>query len=461
MKNTFKTLVIGASMAVGMSAIVAPAHAGGLTGAKIDGTAPYLTYNVSGQNTVQVGNSSVSLQAALQGGTQSPGGNVELFSNSETLNLSQFLNYNQVTTLTGTIGDKSISLSSLTAKDWFGDSISGVSTSLSNLPSADPLTSAQALLKAINPLYDKSNLATQWFNTALSTYGVDANQDMFNTFVLAGGFQRFSDPNISYVSQDDNGAVRIGLAGHEDARTLIKTKLEADRSQLQSGLNTVTGALTTAESARDKLNTALTTARAAVSVATTASRGVVPTIPLLNSQIAILTTSKNAILGNNTTANDSRTRIQTQIDNANNLITAIKATDISLNDSTYLPTKIALAQTGIDSLTVQKNELTSKINLINDGLARLPGKIQASEIVKVAYNGNPAQYLYSFNATGSGLVAQDDGISHSGNYEVSFQGVAPQKLRNPQAVPEPSVMLGLLGVAGVFATQRKSKKVSG
>jgi len=80
--------------------------------------------------------------------------------------------------------------------------------------------------------------------------------------------------------------------------------------------------------------------------------------------------------------------------------------------------------------------------------------IQASEIVKVFYNGGQSQLLYGFSATPSGLVAADDGVSHSGNYELSFQGVLP----TPAATPEPSAMLGLLGVGGFFAAKRQLKK---
>ena len=88
-------------------------------------------------------------------------------------------------------------------------------------------------------------------------------------------------------------------------------------------------------------------------------------------------------------------------------------------------------------------------NLLKNGF-------QASEVVKVTYNGK-TNLLYSFSATESGLSNNRlgaDGKSHSGNYEVTIQGVPPA------AVPEPSVMLGLSGVAGVFATQRKLKKAS-
>ncbi len=82
-------------------------------------------------------------------------------------------------------------------------------------------------------------------------------------------------------------------------------------------------------------------------------------------------------------------------------------------------------------------------------------KFQASEVVKYSYEGNTA-FLYSFSATDSGLTARNMVNDHSGNYEVTIAGVPPTST----SVPEPSVILGILGVAGVFATQRKFNKVS-
>ncbi|KST62813.1 NF038130 family PEP-CTERM protein [Mastigocoleus testarum] len=79
------------------------------------------------------------------------------------------------------------------------------------------------------------------------------------------------------------------------------------------------------------------------------------------------------------------------------------------------------------------------------------GPIQASEVVKVTYNG-ATKFLYSFEATKSGLFEKGDGVSHNGNYEVTLNGV------KPTAVPEPSVMLGLLTVAGMVVSQHKMKK---
>ncbi|MCT7969145.1 NF038130 family PEP-CTERM protein [Laspinema sp. D1] len=95
------------------------------------------------------------------------------------------------------------------------------------------------------------------------------------------------------------------------------------------------------------------------------------------------------------------------------------------------------------------------------GLSSLiPATVQASELVKVIYNSGPAQFLYSFAATASGqannLGGGNDGISHNGNYEVKLAGVPVPPVTS---VPEPSTMLALMAVGGLFATaKRKSAK---
>lgn len=297
MKMTFQKLVIGASMAIGVSAIATvPAQAGTLTGASIGGTAAsdYLVYDSNATNTFTVANTSANVQKALSGNAASPTGNIELAASSEKAGF----NFTKNTTLTGTIGGKTLTLSSLTSDDWFG-------------------------VGKTTTTYGVSNLANTWFSQVLSQNGITSTllgkfgytqQALFTGFLASGGFQRFSDPNISYVNQDDaSGLISIGLAGHYDAKPLL-------------GLPS----------------------------------------------------------------------------NLSNLFTS---------------------------------------------------PLQASELVKYTYDGK-TDYLYSFKATKSGLVEKTDGISHSGNYEVTIKGVAPK------AVPEPSVILGLLGVAGVFATQRKFKKAS-
>jgi hypothetical protein len=154
--------------------------------------------------------------------------------------------------------------------------------------------------------------------TATVAYGT-----AWNKFNSGGGLQRFSDPNISYVNQNDTtGQVSIGLAGHLDATSLLLGTLSSTEQTL---LNTL----------RD-------------------------------------------------------------------------------------PSKAG-------------------------------APMQASEIVKVVYDGGPAQYLYNFSATNSGLVAADDLKSHTGNYELLLAGIPPAQ------VPEPSAMLGLMGLGGFLAAKRKMK----
>jgi len=224
--------LIGASVLAGLGAIApAPSLAASLTGATIGGSAPYLIYSQSNN-----------VQAALDGDSSAPSGNVELFSNSEqspispplseilTGNFSQifssfnaFLGSNQYTSLSGKISGQDITLSSLMATDWFGESaVNSVKVAIASASAiANPIAKAAAFSAAIAPLYDSTNLATKWFSDALSNYGFTSNQQLFNIFLLAGGLQRFSDPNISYVNQD-GGTIKIGLAGHYDAAALLE-----------------------------------------------------------------------------------------------------------------------------------------------------------------------------------------------------------------------------------------------
>jgi hypothetical protein len=94
--------------------------------------------------------------------------------------------------------------------------------------------------------------------------------------------------------------------------------------------------------------------------------------------------------------------------------------------------------------------------LLGKSAALLKNSFQASEVVKYTYNGK-SDYLYSFQANKSGLVEKIDGKSHSGIYQASFQGIKPN-LSTSQSVPEPSVLLGLIGVSGIFGARGKLKK---
>lgn len=297
MKANLRKLLMGASIVVGASAIAsAPANAASLSGATIGGTAAsdYLIYDSNATQTFAVPNTPANLQKVLGGNAANPTGNVELRASSEKAGFD----FTKNTTLSGQIGGKSITLSSLTASDWTPTFIG------------------------------------QWLGQGLAANGITVSNNQLgllsNIFTNFGGRERFSDPNISYVNQDDStGLIRIGLAGHFNATSLLTASINQ--------------------------------------------------------------------FGNTSATN----------------------------------------------------------KFIANGLLGLLGnkQIQASEIVKVSYNGGPSQLLYSFNATNSGLVSNDGTNSHNGNYEVAFQGVVPP---TPTDVPEPSVMLGLAGV-GVLVAQRKKK----
>ena len=248
MKTNIQKLLVGASVAMGVSAIATnPSLAASLTNPKVTGVKgmDYLIYeyvpNPDPTATADFTklNNNADLATVLQGSCSvggafipsnsckkgEPRGNVELFANSERLSLDEFLDYTTVTSLTGDVGDKSITLSSLTATDWFG--------------------------KKLDTKYGVDNLANEWFEAALTSYGItkdvlktanmfipkipNSKENLFNAFRDNGGFQRFSDPNIAYVDMDDmTGNLEVGLAGHYDAVDLIFDNLTDQQKDLLS-----------------------------------------------------------------------------------------------------------------------------------------------------------------------------------------------------------------------------------
>lgn len=310
MAKVIKQFLLGVSVCVGVGTIAnAPAFAGSLTNASISGSASYLTYDADPTNTFKVDNTSANLTKVLSGDISSPTGNVELFSNSESLSNNVFANYTEVSSLTGKIGDRDITLSSLTMADW-----------------SSPVGS-----KTLGQSWFDEMLVANGFGSLVATPGGTA---LFNAFSQHGGFQRFSDPNVAYVNQNDTtGMISIGLAGHLNATPLIMKSIDAF--------------LASSASAQSKA-----------------------------------------------------------------LVKAFKP--------------VLAAKT-----------------------------LQASELIKYTYN-NQTGYLYSFTGVSSGLVEKGDGVSHNGVYEVAMQGVLPEKPQ--QSVPEPSLLVGLVGVGSFFAAKRKKAK---
>ena len=304
MTKRLPQLAIAGAIVTASAMMGAPAFAGTLSGATIGGTQPtdYLIYDANTTNTFEVAKTSANLAKVLSGNSSSPTGNVELAASSE----KSGFDFTKNTSLTGTIGGKAITLSSLTKDDW-------------------------------NSAYSGTTFGQYWFNQVLTEnkFGGLANTSdglqVFNIFKTYGGFERFSDPNVSYVNQNDTtGEIQIGLAGHLNANSLITKSLDAY-------LATLTG-------------------------------------------------------------------------------------------------KSAATQQNRAKITGLKNQLGAST-------------IQASEIFKYTYNG-VTDYGYGFSATNSNLVERGDGISHSGNYEVKIAGVAPKP------VPEPSALMGLVGLGSLLAFKR-------
>lgn len=101
-------------------------------------------------------------------------------------------------------------------------------------------------------------------------------------------------------------------------------------------------------------------------------------------------------------------------------------------------------------LTIAISQLTEAQQVLEPLINTLNGiNLQISEITKVELNG-VSEYVYSFNAEQSGFAAKDDGKSYTGVYSWSKAGT-------PVAVPEPSTILGLMAIGGLFgAAKRKN-----
>lgn len=196
MTGLVKKLAIATSVAVSMTAIGSvPAFAGSLTNPQFGGTAAsdYLSYCSDGSSTFAGSTCTDSLSTILSGDSDAPGGNIELAKSSEQAGF----NFTKNTTLTGTIGGKDIAISSLTQADW-GSVLGNGKTLLSQW-------------------LDDAFLANNVNIPALLKPAVEA------AFTSNNGMQRFSDPNISYVNQNDTtGEISIGLAGHFNASNMLK-----------------------------------------------------------------------------------------------------------------------------------------------------------------------------------------------------------------------------------------------
>lgn len=237
MANPLQKIVAATVFAASVSAFGTAANAGTLSlkTPTISGSAPtdYLLYDADSTNTFQVANTATNLEKVLSGDRTNSTGNVELAASSERTGFD----FSKATTLDGTIGGKTLTISSLTQDDWKSTYKDGLS------------------------------FGQFWFNEALSankltdSISKDDSAKLFSVFETFGGFQRFSDPNIAYVNQDSKtGLVQIGLAGHFDATPLFTSSIQqfilsvsGNLSKAQSGLSTLTGARDQAQTAYNQV----------------------------------------------------------------------------------------------------------------------------------------------------------------------------------------------------------------
>jgi hypothetical protein len=195
MSGLINKFVVGASVVVGMSAVVAPAQAA----FQINGS-DYILYNSNNTNTYAA--PSADVNELLMGDSKNPGGNIELFASSENPSSS----WKEATSIEGSYKGKDLTISSLTDTDWFG---------------AD-----------LNTSYGEDNFANTYFNAFFDAAVKDTykpilsemKETLYNAFLTKNLFQASSDPNISYVT--DNGSdLMLGLAGHMNLKTQYGSQL--------------------------------------------------------------------------------------------------------------------------------------------------------------------------------------------------------------------------------------------
>ncbi|MEH2168875.1 MAG: NF038130 family PEP-CTERM protein [Nostoc sp.] len=539
---TFQKLVIGASMAIGVSALAtAPAHA---TSFSFDNNGEINTYTGGSNGTFINGNAQDGTKAAIKALTDNdPSSNVELWYSSETPDSN--------VGFTATKGSYKATVSSVTANDW-------------------------------------NSFGSQWLGDLLSSY--TPFQSVWNGFsaesksLVTSYFPSLGmgDPNIGGFQFGQNGGVELKLVGHLDVKTKLattistkvdekwnaiksqfsqqttsptlsqveslipqlqtqlnaisgqiaplQTKLDAIPGQivplqtqldaipgqiasLQTQLNTTVGQIAPLQTQLDaipgqiaplqtQLNTTvgqiaplqkqldttvgqitslqkqldttpntlanavkrqtLTSQIAALNITKTQLTDQITPLNTsktqLTNQITQLNTSKTQLTGQITPLNTSKTQLTSQISQLNTTKTQLtgQITDLNTFKNVTLPGQISQLNTLKNQLPGQISQLTSfkDILTLQVALDAYEGEIAASEIAKVV-TGGQTYYAYSFNPTASGITASDDGVSYSAIYTWR----TPKYV--PHSVPEPSVVFGILGVAGIFVAQRKLKKVSG
>ncbi|MGJ5675109.1 MAG: NF038130 family PEP-CTERM protein [Nostochopsis sp.] len=513
MKRTFQTLMIGASIAVGVSAIATtPAHAVTFSFNNLN---EINTYTGSSNGKFIQGNGAAAIKALKD---KDPSSNVELWYSTE--------NPTSNVGFTATQGKYSATVSSVTTSDW-------------------------------------NNFGSQWLGDLLNQY--TPFQSIWNGFsaesksLVTSYFPSLGmgDPNIGGFQFGKNGGVELKLIGHLDVKNKLATTISSKVAekwneiksqfpqqttsptllqvetlipQLQTQLNGIPGQITTLQTQLNAIPGQITTLQTQLNAIPGQITTLQTQLNAIPGQITTLQTQLNAIPGQITTLQTQLnaipgqiTTLQTQLNaipytpaNANarqtltkqisdlntlknvtlpkqisdlntlknvtlpkqisdlntlkNVTLPKQISDLNTLKNVTLPKQISDLNTlknvtlpkQISDLNALKNQLPGQISqltsfkdilTLKDGLNTYQGEIAASEIAKVVV-GDQTYYAYSFDPTASGITASDDGVSYNAIYTWQTPGYV-----SSTSVPEPSLVLGMLGVAGIVATQRKLKKV--
>lgn len=356
MATSLKKLLIGTSVAVGMSAVASlPAKAASFDFDNSETN--YATYTHNSNNLWIQGNETAAISALTDGNLQT---NVELNYTNETNSSS--------VGFTATAGKHTAKVSSVTSTEFNafqGEWLNG-------------------LLNAYQPLKNVWSASSAVFQ--------DVALGVFKSSV------GFGDPNIAEFSLDSTGAMSMKTLGFFDLKPKVNTLIGAySNTQINSPLS--------------QANAALATVNQGIS-----------TIQNNNVYKSLTSVPYNSLSPSQKGAlNDFNTQLST------------------------LNTQKTTLTAGIATLTAAKQQVDSFTTALN-GIQNL----QISEIVKVELNG-VSEYVYNFNAENSGFVALDDvaGKSYSGVYSWSKAGTTA-------AVPEPSTILGLMAVGGLFGAAKRN-----
>ncbi|MEL0590837.1 MAG: NF038130 family PEP-CTERM protein [Planktothrix rubescens PR222] len=352
MAASLKKLLIGTSVAVGMSAVASlPAKAASLDFNNSETN--YATYTHNSNNLWIKGNEAAAISALTDNNIQT---NVELNYTNETNSSS--------VGFTAKAGKHTAKVSSVTTKEF-------------NAFQEEWLS---GLLNAYQPLKNVWSASSQAFRD-----------------VALGAFKSsvgFGDPNIAEFSLDKTGAMSMKTLGFFDLKPKVNTLISDYSTEINKPL--------------DQAKVGLSNVNSLISAIQNDS-----TYKLLSSKVySTLTTSqKNALNGLNSQLSGFNT-----------------------------------TKTDLNALIAKLNAAKQQVDSFNNALSQIQN-LQISEIAKVELDG-VSEYVYSFNAENSGFVAKDDGKSYSGVYSWSKAGTV--------AVPEPSTILGLIAVGGLFGAAKRN-----